>query len=371
MPVGHPITNSSPNASRAFQHVKDFETMESIVWQMLIEEDSEQNCEAGAEAFARALELWYAGETKQIQDPQWAEEHLDDTAKVFEVVSHWIDALNSLDKLGNVRRDVSSENPLPMLDHSVEEGQATIIDLGLIHIESSSGDEQLSLYPLEALRWPAATERREKPDPLRNEHPYYHITQTLPFLAWELVNQLHQPTPSRRRIEHAIHHDVESVIWMVTYVCMRFGGDTVQPWVGGSLASLCSSEVRFGLIEKTYLLLYKPDWLGNIGGRFADVGGFLRTFGLHFKMLWESHEHVSASEVQDFAEKHARYLECAKAEALEESRGSSSKRPYPTRDPKEMEGDLLELQSQARYLDEEPERPSKKRRKDEAGPFGF
>ncbi|KAG8948127.1 hypothetical protein FRC04_010039 [Tulasnella sp. 424] len=154
----------------------------------------------------------------------------NDSAEVLEAVTQWIDALITLDKVRVFHQGISSGNLLPKLDRSEEGGQATIIDVGLAHLKPRSGDYKLYDQPQEALECPATTREGKTADGNRSEGPHHHVT-------------LRVTVSSVERISHAIHHDVESIFWVVVYSCMRLGGNTVQLWAKRVVANLCSKEV--------------------------------------------------------------------------------------------------------------------------------
>ncbi|KAG8948126.1 hypothetical protein FRC04_010038 [Tulasnella sp. 424] len=309
-----------------------------------------------------------------------------DSVEVLEAVVQWVDALIALDEVGIIHRDISFGNLLlPLPDDSAEGKQATIIDLGLAHLKTESGDKQLSEQVQEPLGHPA--EAGKTTDIRQSDRPHHHVTGTLPFVAHELLSQLRGPT-SEGPIKHELHHDVESVIWVVIYLCMWCGGRTVQPWVKDVFKKLCSPDIREVLNEKTNLLIVWPKDLLRIGGRFAALGEFLKDFADYFKKCRDSEEPIKALEVRLLAEKHRDILKQAR-ESAEPDAGAASLPAQPRTPPKILESSgrstskrtysavesdpLPDVEGEARlqYEAERPETPTKKRRTDAARMLGF
>ncbi|KAG8948129.1 hypothetical protein FRC04_010041 [Tulasnella sp. 424] len=304
--------------------------------------------------------------------------------EVLEAVVQWVEALIALDKVGIVHRDISFGNLLPKLDGSVEGGQAKIIDLGLAHLKPKSGDEQLSEKPREALQCPATTGEEKTPDIFRSEQAHHHVTGTLPFIACELLEQLRANVSSEGRIPHGLHYDVESIFWVVLYLCMRFGGDTVQPWALRAVATLCSLDIDAVASQKDSIMRRFPKLL-HIGGDFASLGPFLEEFARYIEKRDDINQPIDALKVRDLAVKHRDILKQVGVDdavilpsaqprgppkSLENSRGSSLKRTYSVR---ESEWRMSNVEDEVRLQNEDEglETPSKKRRLNEAGPLEF
>lgn len=193
---------------------------------MLQVENRVYEAETEAEAFPRALLNGDDSEAKQARDSQLAEAPFQNSAEVLKAVVQWIDAL---DKVGIVHTDISSAHILPNLENSAEGRQATIIDRVLAHLKLRFGNEQLSDQPQEALGSPTTTREgmTKATDIRQSDRPHHQVTGTLPFIAHELLSQFRGPT-SEEPIQHELHHDVESVVWVMVYLCMWCGGKTVQ-----------------------------------------------------------------------------------------------------------------------------------------------
>lgn len=93
--------------------------------------------------------------------------------------------------------------------------------------------------------------------------------ETLPFIAYPLLVQLDGSIPSEEPIQHAIHHDVESVFQAIAHKYMRSGGDIVQPWSKKTPEDLCSLDTNTIMVRKL-LLLESEGRLLSIGGCFAS-----------------------------------------------------------------------------------------------------
>ncbi|KAG8948135.1 hypothetical protein FRC04_010047 [Tulasnella sp. 424] len=317
-----------------------------------------------------------------------------DSVEVLEGVVQWIDALIALDKVGIVHRDISIGNLLlPMLsaDGSAEGRQATIIDLGVALLKARS--EDIPSQPQDTPGRPATAGEEETTDASRNNQHRPHVTGTLPFIALDLLRQLNGFNSSLPEwSQHGIHHDVESIVWVVVYLCMEFGGNTVKPWTRWPLECLTSSSTFTVMTQKTVLLLtdlpdMDPESLNDIGGRFAALEGFLEDFVAYYRTRRGIRKPIDASEVRALAAKHRDILKRAQESAevdarssfpstqsrisltgLENLRRAPPKRTYSARESERSsdgEGEVRPINEE-----EEPERPTKKRKRNRRLPLG-
>ncbi|KAG8898270.1 hypothetical protein FRC01_010971, partial [Tulasnella sp. 417] len=197
-------------------------------------------------------------------------------------------------------------------------GQASIIDLGLSHLKDSS--KILDTYP-------ANDRDQEIENLLADCRPHHHVTGTLPFVAIDLLNSAEK----RKECTHQLHHDLESVFWVLLYTCIKHheGQDTVHAMV---FSGLTSPHPHTVLNEKTTWFSLNRDE-SPIGGKFDDLRSFLRQFG---KLCHRPEGVVQASEVKALVLKELQRIQKKKKKwMLEEKRMLKEKRmPEEKRVPK-------------------------------------
>lgn len=186
---------------------------------------------------------------------------------------------------------------MPSLKDKKKKRQASIIDFGHSHLKDPT--KIVALYPEDNLDQEIWANRR----------PHHHVTVsktsisiiyfslcnssyvqgTLPFVAIELL----QKADRERECKHALHHDLESVFWVLLYTCIRHH-EGKRTYLSRILDGITSSKPHIVHNEKKcFLTAYDP--LHEMGGKFQDLERFLLNFG---KLCMREGEVMEASEVQ-------------------------------------------------------------------------
>ncbi|KAG8917820.1 hypothetical protein FRC01_002195 [Tulasnella sp. 417] len=171
--------------------------------------------------------------------------------------------LIELDKLGIIHRDISYGNLLLPLSRDGK-GQASIIDFGLSHLK----DEDILKQHLQDIS--------PKGYILESSRPHDHVTGTLPFVAHELLFTFEE----KEGCEHELHHDVESVFWVLLYICLKEhleSGDKFEM----ILQALTSHNTHTVQGEKWAVLMPPKitDAMRGLGIRkFRELQGFFEEF---------------------------------------------------------------------------------------------
>ncbi|KAG8909157.1 hypothetical protein FRC01_007100 [Tulasnella sp. 417] len=214
-----------------------------------------------------------------------------DSAELLQATVQWIDGLIALDNCGIIHRDISHGNLLlPFTSDGRGTGQASIIDLGLSHFKDNAKTikEFAPGEDYSARTFDQAVLGSFQPQPHR------HLTGTLPFVAYELLKSFHNSA----QCQHGLHHDVESVFWVLLYVCLKGRGTKMDTKFADMLRDLTSSDVNTVKNQKLTCLL-EEDIFKGIGGTFGDLEGFLGGFAaIH---LDYGKQPVFASEVRNLA----------------------------------------------------------------------
>ncbi|KIO15954.1 hypothetical protein M407DRAFT_34416 [Tulasnella calospora MUT 4182] len=222
--------------------------------------------------------------------------HAKDSIELLQATVQWIKGLMDLNGVGIVHRDISYGNLLLPSPKEGEPPQARIIDLGLSHlmkdIKQSAGNEPHHSsgphhpfepdHPSDPDHAPdsgrsSELEQSSEPDhsspnpnspAVGSSQPHHPLTGTLPFVAHELL----QDPPINH---HALHHDVESVFWVLLYVCARADGASRR--FRENLLTLFDPNITAVKHTKGNCL-NDPAQLKNIGGKFKDLEGFVTGF---------------------------------------------------------------------------------------------
>lgn len=212
----------------------------------------------------------------------------------------------------------TGECPGPEDDY--EQEHATIIDLGLAHLKAEPRRSQPDNAPTETPRssnvdvveghpeQPASPSCHSKSSNIGG--PFFVCLMltlcqgTLPFIAYDLVYQLETGVRPGAAIEHELHHDVESVFWVLVYFCMKYHGNVRPTLVQTALERLCSPDVNVVRGRKVDILLNYPDRLLDIGGDFGELGSFLKEFADYFNHRRRDGQVIEAPYVPEMAVKH-------------------------------------------------------------------
>ncbi|KIO32811.1 hypothetical protein M407DRAFT_18276 [Tulasnella calospora MUT 4182] len=249
--------------------------------------------------------------------------------EVLNATVQWIQGLIALDGLGIVHRDISYSNlMLPTTDQGYDSFRwssgelgdskmAKIIDLGLAHLTEVQGDELApsslcapSIVPgtsigLQKSGLDGVAEIRQDgsstPDaPTPRAH--HHITGTLPFIALSLIRKL-QGLPNTRFIEHALHHDVESVFWVLVYFCHDRAKTVATKLMTATLRALNNPNIDQVASVKAEIIS-DTDILSNISGPFEELRDFLQDYADHHQTCKRKKKTIDATKVLEMAIEH-------------------------------------------------------------------
>ncbi|KIO17681.1 hypothetical protein M407DRAFT_227746 [Tulasnella calospora MUT 4182] len=189
-----------------------------------------------------------------------------DSQELLEATKQWVTGLWGLSEKEILHRDVSSGNLL--LGHDVN-SPAFIIDLGLAHCSNQ----------------PEVNRSSDKSDHQRIAQTHHHLTELLEA-------RLHS-----RTVKHQIHHDAESVFWVLLYIVLLEEQSTRAQT---ALAALLSTEVDPVHDKKVVFLTgsLNPDSTRcfKLEGRFKDLARFLSRFAA---ILWDRLERNGTIKLED------------------------------------------------------------------------
>ncbi|KAG9039163.1 hypothetical protein FS837_001055 [Tulasnella sp. UAMH 9824] len=207
-----------------------------------------------------------------------------DSKEVMDATVQWVQGLITLDSLGIVHRDISYSNlMLPVIDSTLPRLKpAKIIDLGLAHWKDPQRSEQApSRSVSSAPEIPTDGQGSLSKDPgmsgARAPRAHHHITGTLPFIAWELIQQP-QNTSNASYIEHGLHHDVESIFWVLVYLCHFRAGKWRTEDMAITLERLNDPRTDVVASKKENILGMSRHTLTQIAGQFYKLRDFLKAF---------------------------------------------------------------------------------------------
>ncbi|KAG8915108.1 hypothetical protein FRC01_003786 [Tulasnella sp. 417] len=236
----------------------------------------------------------------------------ENSRQVMNATVEWIEGLIELDRQGIVHGNISFNNlMLPAIQpKSGPSKVAKVIDLSLAHWkETQGGDEPTSGSPcvspgvLEAL----LNNQRSIPEDLsttgaRTPRAHHHITGTLPFIALDLIDQLEDASDTEF-IEHALRHDVESVFWVLVYLCHVQAGPLGTKRMLASLGGLTSNDIH-GVSCQKFVILHDHKHLPTIRGKFSKLRGFLEAFASYYRACYRAHQSIDVFTVRDIAIEH-------------------------------------------------------------------
>ncbi|KAG8916314.1 hypothetical protein FRC01_003236 [Tulasnella sp. 417] len=232
--------------------------------------------------------------------------------QVMDATVQWIEGLIELDRPGIVHGNISFSNlMLPAIQPKSGPSEvAKIIDLSLAHWkEAQRGDESTSdspCVPSGVLEAPV-NDQRSIPEDLyatgaRAPRARHHITGTLPFIAVDLMKHLEEAS-DLEFIEHALHHDVESVFWVLVYLCHVQAGPLGAENMLASLGGLTSNDIH-GVRCQKIVFLHDHEHLPTMRGKFSKLRGFLEAFASHYRACYRVHQSIDVFTVRDIAIEH-------------------------------------------------------------------
>ncbi|KIO28210.1 hypothetical protein M407DRAFT_22546 [Tulasnella calospora MUT 4182] len=243
----------------------------------------------------------------------------EDAVELLEATIQWIDGLRKLDVAGVIHRDIWYGNlMLPSLDD--QHKQASIIDFGLAHWRGETIEGQG-----ETIEGQGETVEGQQHDMLSGEQndspidskrgprwssqPHCHVTGTLPFVAYELLKH----SSYAEEHQHALQHDVESVFWVLLYICLKRADNVPQRLLGLS-ERLNSRDIETVMDTKLALLLEHYSLLLEALGDFGGLKYFLHNFAEHYQTCRGARKPIDVEEVLSLA---TRGLEVAREKAAE------------------------------------------------------
>ncbi|KIO16708.1 hypothetical protein M407DRAFT_33638 [Tulasnella calospora MUT 4182] len=209
-----------------------------------------------------------------------------------------LEGLISLDRLGIVHRNISYSNlMLPPTDQGSGPGKtAKIIDLSLAHWKDPQrrdGPTSLSLgissgvpeKPIDGQE--SVPEGSSTPNARAPPH-HHHVTGTIPFIALKLMRRLQlEGYPDANLVEHALHHDVESVFWVLVCLGLLKAQDSRRGIVTGWLNGLTSPKVGFVGSTKTDILGLGREYLTQFTGWLHELGDFIEAFADYYDTCFQ------------------------------------------------------------------------------------
>ncbi|KAG8913540.1 hypothetical protein FRC00_002184 [Tulasnella sp. 408] len=219
----------------------------------------------------------------------------NNSSEVLKATVQWIEGLIALDAVGP-----ETNAPTP----------AKIIDLGFAHLkEVQSGDEPLSRTPETPSVCQEAFSSKGRtltsggdstPPILRDDHS---LTGTPPFVALDLMEQ-HQYSPTSSFVEHGLHHDVESVFWVLIYLChVKADPEPADP-MGSILRGLTSPDIDFVISTMSSIVGRGRKFLTEIVGPFYGLRDFLKDFADYHHACSEREEPIDVFKVLAMAIEH-------------------------------------------------------------------
>ncbi|KAG8922635.1 hypothetical protein FRC01_013786 [Tulasnella sp. 417] len=238
--------------------------------------DKDANCASGRSLERVLLRFVFDREGRSLSETK-------DSVELLQATVQWIDGLIELDKRGIIHRDISYGNLLLPLSRDGE-GQASIIDFGLSHLKDSDILTQL----LEG--------RSPKGYILESSQPHDHVTGTLPFVAHDLLAAF----SDKEECEHELHHDIESVFWVLLFICLKEHQESDDKF-DAILQVLTSHDPHHVKIQKWAVLMPR-----KVAGSMKGIGGHkfteLEDFFEGFIRIWQAPSGVGlASDVRDLA----------------------------------------------------------------------
>ncbi|KAG8919035.1 hypothetical protein FRC01_001513 [Tulasnella sp. 417] len=235
-----------------------------------------------------------------------------DALEVLDATVQWIQGLIELDRSGIVHRDISYSNlMLPATDQELGPGRtAKIIDLGLAHWKDPQRSNGIPSRPLDATSSVPEIPTDGQKSLLEASAPtarvplhHHHITGTLPFIALDLIRQLQRKSKTGF-IEHALHHDVESVFWVLVYFCLLRARNSGATDFLDTLDQLTSPKPDIVVSAKGYILGIGSTDLMDFAGPWHELGEFLTAFADHYFTCSRDRRCIDPFEVLKMAIEH-------------------------------------------------------------------
>ncbi|KAG8940069.1 hypothetical protein FRC00_013268, partial [Tulasnella sp. 408] len=117
---------------------------------------------------------------------------------------------------------------------------------------------------------------------------------TLPFIAIELIRQLSRPS-NTTPIEHTLQHDIESVFWVLFYLCHVTADLKPTDPMTTRLRGLTSPDIGFVASMKSDILGMDRDAITDIAGPFYMLRDFLKAFADHWFACYFDKKTIDAS----------------------------------------------------------------------------
>lgn len=204
-----------------------------------------------------------------------------------------------------------------MLPKDDKDKQASIIDLGLAHYnrEPPSGSkprDHASTRCNKGSRWSSQPHCRVTvskatrsslsiiPDTFFD---FWFAQGTLPFIAYDLLAHASDP----KACEHALHHDIESIFWVLLFVGLSQSGEkpSEKPSPASTmLDALSSDDVGQVKNQKLACLTREKDLLLEVSGTFWHLQAFLHQFAKHYEDQAHKGKVIDAEIVLQMAKNH-------------------------------------------------------------------
>ncbi|KAG9046710.1 hypothetical protein FS837_003819 [Tulasnella sp. UAMH 9824] len=231
------------------------------------------------------------------------------SVEVLHATVQWIQGLIALDGLGIVHRDISYSNlMLPTIDQGYDSFKwssgelgdskpAKIIDLGLAHLTEDlqkPGLDGGAEIPQDV------SSTTDAPAPAPQAH--HHVTGTLPFIAFSLMRKL-QGLTDNASIEHALHHDVESVFWVLVYLCHDRAKTVATKAMKETHRKLNSADIDTVASKKADIIL-DGEILSRVVGPFEELRDFLLDFADYLSTSRRAKKDIDATRALAMAIEH-------------------------------------------------------------------
>ncbi|KAG9009685.1 hypothetical protein FRB90_008207 [Tulasnella sp. 427] len=222
--------------------------------------------------------------------------------ELLEAAKVWVQTLYALDAAGIVHRDVSIGN-LMLHDSSADISPGAS---GADQVPAeSAGDRPLAfIIDLGLASWSPPSDDGSVVNPQDDMQTHGHLTGTLPFIALEPLLYAH-PGSTRRKsnqrkaqerkakkgkerqgkgnqevqqgFRHQVHHDIESVFWVLVYIALIEGNNEDDE---EKLQSYNPNTVYAWKLDLLQNRLHDPSYPKHLTfrGRFKQLGPFLRKF---------------------------------------------------------------------------------------------
>lgn len=110
--------------------------------------------------------------------------------------------------------------------------------------------------------------------------------------------------PETGFIEHALHHDVESVFWVLVYLCLVRAGKWKTGTMRTTLAGLTDPKIDTVASKKAHILGRGRKFLTELTGPFYGLRDFLKAFADYHHTCTEREESIDVFKVLGMAIEH-------------------------------------------------------------------